>query len=128
MAWVFDASTVICLVKEESGGERALEMLEEGVYVSAINLAELFSWAGLHSELETQDVLDLIEELEIKVVDFGWSLAAASGELVPQTRKYGLSLGDRACLALGKQLGLSVVTCDKVWSQVSVECEVVVLR
>jgi PIN domain nuclease of toxin-antitoxin system len=44
------------------------------------------------------------------------------------TRQAGLSLGDRACLALGLTRGLPVLTADRVWAQLDVGVEVVVCR
>jgi ribonuclease VapC len=44
------------------------------------------------------------------------------------TKAIGLSLGDRACLALGRKLGLPVFTADQAWENVGVAVEVRLVR
>jgi PIN domain nuclease of toxin-antitoxin system len=45
------------------------------------------------------------------------------------TRDLGLSLGDRACLAVGRLLGMPVLTADAIWSRLSLDgLEVELLR
>ncbi len=46
----------------------------------------------------------------------------------PLTKSAGLSLGDRACLALGKRLNLPVLTADKVWSSLSLGITINLIR
>jgi ribonuclease VapC len=128
MSYVFDASVLICILKQEGGCEKALELLEDEVYMSSLNLAEFFAWVYLHSTLKKSEILGFIQDLEIKVVDFDSNLAIRSGEMILKTKKVGLSLGDRACLATGENLGLQVITCDKVWKEVDTNIEVILLR
>ncbi len=44
------------------------------------------------------------------------------------TKSAGLSLGDRACLALGKRLNLPVLTADKVWTSLSLGITITLIR
>jgi PIN domain nuclease of toxin-antitoxin system len=48
--------------------------------------------------------------------------------LRPPTKHKGLSLADRACLALGQQLNLPVITADRVWKELDLEVEVRLVR
>lgn len=59
---------------------------------------------------------------------FDREAALAAGELRLSTRAYGLSLGDRACLELGRRLGWPVLTTDRRWSQLSLDVEVRLAR
>jgi PIN domain nuclease of toxin-antitoxin system len=51
-----------------------------------------------------------------------------AGRLWAPTRQLGLSLGDRACLSLGLRLGLTVLTCDRAWAQLSLDVVIQLLR
>ena len=53
---------------------------------------------------------------------------SSSTRLRSVTRHAGLSLGDRACLALGDRLGCPVVTADRVWASLDVGVAIVVIR
>jgi ribonuclease VapC len=54
--------------------------------------------------------------------------AKTAGALVTQTRPLGLSLGDRACLALAITLGAPVYTADKNWKSLKLGIPIHVLR
>ncbi len=62
-----------------------------------------------------------------EVVDFTEDLAWDAARLRPLTKQYGLSLGDRACLALAIKLNVPALTADKEWSKLKI-CKVVVIR
>ncbi len=66
----------------------------------------------------------------IQVVRFDEALAFAAGSLEPATRPAGLSLGDRACLALALDLGVKALTADRAWTRIAeaVGVEVEVIR
>jgi ribonuclease VapC len=58
------------------------------------------------------------------IIDFGPELARATAALRTATRPLGLSLGDRACLALARQLQLPVLTADTLWRDLSIGVEI----
>jgi len=76
-------------------------------------------------EAEIKIVLENLE-LTIEVVDEkqAWNI----GVLRNKTKKYGLSLGDRACIALAESLKMPVLTTDKQWEKVASVIEIVQLR
>lgn len=61
-------------------------------------------------------------------IPFGERHAQMAADLVPQTRAFGLSLGDRACLALGMELGLPVLTADRVWASIGLAVTIETIR
>jgi ribonuclease VapC len=61
-------------------------------------------------------------------VDFDKSQAKTAGALLPQTRSIGLSLGDRACLALGMTLKAPIYTADRAWKKLRLGVEIRVIR
>lgn len=129
---VLDASALLAYLHDEEGAGEVEEALAHGASLSAANWAEVLSKVAdeggdperLVEHLEQQgllhgglDVVPLAEEDAIRVV-----------RLRPATRQRGLSLGDRACLALGQRLGLPVLTADRAWEGLGVGVEVRVIR
>jgi len=70
----------------------------------------------------------MLASLRLDTVDFDVQAAYQAGLLRSATRHAGLSLGDRACLALGQQLGLPTVTTDRIWSTLQLGIDIRVLR
>ena len=127
MSVVFDTSALICLIKEEEGSENVQQYLEDEVFMSAINLAEFFSWFCLNGN-DVAEAQEFILETQIKIIDLDSSEALESGKMITETKKYGLSLGDRACLNLSKKLGKKVVTADMIWLKLADKFEVELVR
>jgi ribonuclease VapC len=116
-AAVLDASAVLAVILEEPGGER-VEALLPGAKVSAVNVGEV---AAKLRDLGMPEVTveTVLTGLQIEVRAHDRDAALASGFLRPATRGAGLSLGDRACLALAAALGLPAVTADRAWQSVA---------
>ncbi|MBS3025583.1 type II toxin-antitoxin system VapC family toxin [Acidiphilium multivorum] len=122
---VLDSSAVLALLFGEPGAERVKETLP-GALLSAVNFAEIVT--KLCERGMPQDQARLaIEAIGVEVVDFGIDQACVTGELRNRTRSAGLSLGDRACLALAQQQNLPAVTADTAWAQIP-EVNVVIIR
>lgn len=124
--YVLDASAVMCLIRNESGADTVKSALPDSC-MSAVNLAEIIakmSELGMAESLITQ----VLDPLQLKIVPFDSDLARASGLLRPATRALGLSLGDRACLALAAKLGATALTTDQAWSALSGVASVTLLR
>lgn len=69
-----------------------------------------------------------VENLRLKIVPFDEESVFIVGSMREATRKAGLSLGDRACLALGLSKGLPVITTDKRWLEAPLVVEVILIR
>ena len=123
---VLDASAILAFFKGEPGADRVRVALAEGVVVGAVNLAEAVTKLSESGEPETA-IRGLVYGLDPEIVPFDEDLAYATGLLRPLTRHLGLSLGDRACLALAQRLGLPALTADRAWAalQIGVVIEVV---
>ena len=124
--WVLDASTVLASLRNETGGERVLPVLETSL-LSAVNLAEVATRL-LDLGALAADIDGLRERLRCEVIPFDEGLALRAGLLRVQTRHLGLSVGDRACLALAQREGLPVLTGDRAWARLDVGVEVVLIR
>ena len=72
----------------------------------------------------------MLSGLGLEVREFDTELALMAGALREVTRPLGLSLGDRACLALGIAEGAPILTTDRAWADVPIEttAEVVIVR
>ena len=127
---VLDASPVIALINREKGCEIVEKYLEEAI-ISTVNFAEVISVVNrelFKSEADRIEGLKLITDTLPQIIDFDVNQAIISGELDSITKKYGLSLGDRACLALAKYKNIPVLTADKTWSKLNLGIKIKLIR
>jgi ribonuclease VapC len=113
--YVLDSAAVIALLGLEPGYQRVSELLEKSV-ISSVNLAEIVN--KLMQKASAEEVRDLLRPLELQVEDWSEEMAYQSAEFTPFNKSHGLSLGDRACLTLAKQLHATAVTADRAWRRV----------
>ena len=123
---VADASAIIALLLGERFDQVDPERLTRA-RVSAVNLSEVLAKL---QEIGLSDLqaVDAIAPLCLRVSNFDEIQAQAAARLRSATRQAGLSLGDRACLALALTLGCHVITADRAWSKVDVGVEMVFVR
>jgi len=129
---VLDASALLALLKGEPGAERVAEALERGAYLSAVNLAEVLSkladWGEDPAEAQARMAQVGLLGAAVEVVPFTGEDALEVARLRALTRAYGLSFGDRACLALARRLGLPALTAERAWAELDLGIPVEVLR
>jgi ribonuclease VapC len=123
---VADASAILAALKSEPFGNVDPRRLV-GSTISAVNVCEVLS--KLHDDGLTDAQADeAMSTMDLRVVPFDGPQARIAARLRSITRHAGLSLGDRACLALGDRLGYPVVTADRVWGSLDVGVEIVLIR
>jgi PIN domain nuclease of toxin-antitoxin system len=71
---------------------------------------------------------EILDILDLDIVDFDRAFAESTGELVDQTKAHGLSLGDRACLALAAREKLPAVTADRAWTKLNIGIDIKLIR
>lgn len=98
-------------------GAEVVEPLLDGAFITSVNLSEVVSKAAQHGIAEPADVAASLCGLGVTVVDFTFEDAVAVGDLVERAKPLGLSLGDRACLAVAIRLEARVVTADRRWKE-----------
>src|SRR6478672_5167849 len=106
---VLDASAVLAVVLQERGEDRVNDAIDDGAVILSVNLAEVITTMlqrGM-SEARTRAILSTINA---QIVPFDEDLAYRAALLRATTRLAGLSLGDRACLALAERLGVPALT------------------
>ena len=123
---VADASAILAMLDREPGHQRVEAALAETV-MSTVNLAEIVT-SLINKGIPAADARSTTESLEIETVPLDRELALAAGVLREGTRSHGLSLGDRACLALGRHLALPVLTADRTWADLDVGIEIQLIR
>lgn len=127
MRFVLDASALLALLRAEAGSETVERALVEGAGIVSVNYAEVVGKLCDAGYAEAEARASLIG-LQLKVLPFDEGLAFDAGWLRASAGCRNLSLGDRACLALGRRVGLPVLTTDRAWRDAAVGVEVVVLR
>lgn len=123
---VLDSSAILAFFFEEPGAE-VVERNLLGAAISTVNLTEIVSRLVERGAPSAQ-VRRLINRVMLDVHPFGFNAAIATGLLRSTTRALGLSLGDRACLALAQELRRPVLTADRIWIKLDLGVEVRLIR
>jgi ribonuclease VapC len=123
---VLDASALLAFVNREPGEEKVTAVLGEAM-ISAVNLCEVITKLALRNG-SPHRVLTELTSAELDVVDFDRVLAEAAGQLAARTRGQGLSLGDRACLALARREGATALTADSAWRRIDLGIDIQFIR
>lgn len=123
---VLDTSAVLAYLWREPGWERVeAAMSGRDCVIGVVNVAEVLAKA-LDRGLPEDEARCLLDALDVEKIAMDTEQALESALLRPLTRHLGLSLGDRACLALAKLRGATVLTADRPWMQlelgVAIEC------
>ena len=107
---------MLALLHEEPGAD-AVEAALDGAVMSCVNLSEVLQKAEQHG-VDTEGLEFDLQALGVRLHPFDVGSARDAADLWPVTKRRGLSLGDRACLALARSLGGIAVTTDARWSQI----------
>jgi len=106
---------VLALLQEEPGAD-VVEAALDDAEMSCVNVSEVLQKAEQHG-IDTEGLEIDLEALGVRFHAFDVGDARAVAELWHVTRSAGLSLGDRACLALARKLGGVAVTADARWAE-----------
>ena len=123
---VLDASALIAFLRREPGAEKVSAVLTRSC-ISAVNLAETFGKMVEYGK-RVEDMAYQIERLRIPVIPFDGEHAKLAASFWKQTRSVGMSLGDRACLALALHTGLPAYTTEEDWRKCDTGVQVVKIR
>jgi len=121
-----DASALLAFLFRERGHERVAAAIGD-CCLSAVNLSEVVG-RFVRDGHEAGRVLERLTAAPIEMVSFGVRDAALAASLVPATQPLGLSLGDRACLALAAARGIPALTADRTWLRLSLAIEIESIR
>jgi ribonuclease VapC len=125
-ASILDASALIALLHAEPGSDAVLNAIADGAAMSVVNWAETLSKVAADGD-DPQTVATALDGMftreQLTDVD-----CIEIARLRPLTRRRGLSLADRACLALGARLGIPVLTADRDWADLNIGITVQLIR
>jgi PIN domain nuclease of toxin-antitoxin system len=125
-AVVFDSSAVLAVIFNEPGGEAVVDLLQGGL-LSTVNLTEIHTKLLLDGRA-AGTAWNRVLSMGLEVCFFDDEQARIAAELIWKTRPFGLSLGDRACLALAIERKATVYTTDRVWKKLDLGIEIVAIR
>ena len=123
---VLDSSALLAMLFFESGCERVSALVPRSC-MSTVNLAEVLGRLARDGRA-LDAALDQIEQMGIVWIDFDRELAIGAAALLVPTAPWGLSLGDRACLALARLRNLPAVTADRAWAKLDLGVPIEVVR
>lgn len=126
MSVVLDASALLAYLQNEPGKGRVHRILS-GAKISCVNAAEVFSKLA-DTGLGEPEIVQLFGAVNVELISFDAPQAWKSGALRPLTRHRGLSLGDRACLALAMAEEAVVYTADREWLDLDLGIEIECIR
>ncbi len=124
MTIVADASALLCFIFEETGHEPIGDLLVDAA-ISTVNWCEVLT-KMVDRGADPDRALELMQNTGLKIMPFDRAQAEAAGRLRAVTRRAGLSLGDRACLALTLALGGRAITCDRGWAAIADDAQVII--
>jgi ribonuclease VapC len=123
---VVDSSAVLAVLLGERGSDRVVQVLEGGL-LSTVNLVEVHT-RMISLGAATAHAWSRIRNFNCVICPLTEEQARIAAELVTETRPYGLSLGDRACLALAIERNATVYTTDRTWRNLKLGIQVEVIR
>lgn len=128
-SFVVDSSALMAILWDEPGAENLPpeEELRERALMSTVNMCEVHGKLvldGINPDEAWDGILGMIH----KSIELNEEQAKLAGNLCLQTRKLGLSLGDRACVALALTLNAPIYTADRQWSKLKLGIPIHVIR
>ena len=124
---VFDSSALIMLFAKEVGYEIVRQHLKNAI-ISSVNIAEVYKYCIEIQNLSEEDCRSLIKLSGIKIIEFSEEHALITAKIASKTKQYGLSLGDRSCIALAIVKNYPILTCDRIWQKVDIGVDFIMAR
>lgn len=124
---VLDASAILALLQQEPGAEKLTDDVLERAVAGAVNMAEVQTKLvakGLDPDEAWEDAISTVDAL----APFTEEQAKIAGSLVKRTAPWGLSLGDRSCLALAISLKAEVYTTERSWKNLKLGLRIHLMR
>ncbi|RWN56049.1 type II toxin-antitoxin system VapC family toxin [Mesorhizobium sp.] len=125
-AYVMDSSAALAILLDEKGTDVALGFAPDAQF-SSVNAAEIIAKL-IDKGRSMEEAADDLASLGMPVAAFDEMMGIAAGQLRELTRHRGLSLGDRACLALAIRENAIAVTADRGWGDLDIGCKIELIR
>jgi len=124
---ILDAPALLALLNSEKGKDLVEEVLSKSV-MSAISVFEVIAELEAKLNILPDESKKMIETIIQEIIPFNLEQAAEVAKLKSVTKGSGLSLGDRACLALAKLKRYPIYTTDKTWKELNIGVDVQLIR
>jgi ribonuclease VapC len=123
---LLDASALLAYLHQEQGG-LLIKPLLPIAFMSTVNWCEVVQKLRAKS-IDDKAVAKKLTLLGLRFIPFNLEHADKAGELWQVTAPFGLSLGDRACLATGLVENMPVMTADKIWQKIPLSLDIQLIR
>ncbi len=127
LGFVLDASAILAIVRGEPGADKALALAKARSFTSSVNVAEMVTKCVQWNYPEAA-ALGVVASCDIEVVTFTQDHAVLAGQLRRLSKGGVLSLGDRACIATAIRLNATIVTADRIWTTLDIDCPIELIR
>lgn len=126
MKVVLDASALLAVILNEPGSGEVQSFFGRSV-ISAVNLCEVYTKL-IESGIADTQAAWLANRFNFETVAFTAEMALEAARLRTPTRHLGLSMGDRACIALASVLSVPALTADRQWAQLDLDVDIRLIR
>ena len=124
--YILDSSAVLAVILEEKGAEFIKDILDRS-FMSTVNFSEVLTKLlklGVPVDEAKKEILQTVN----RIIPFNIDIATLAGKMIMQTERFGLSLGDRACIATGEIMAYDIITADKIWGKLKLSVKIKVIR
>jgi ribonuclease VapC len=125
-SYVLGASALLALLQQEPGAEVVAAVLQDAS-ISTVNWSEVLQ-KSISKAIDTADMQTEFEALGVNFIPFSAPQAHLAAQLWQETKSLGLSLGDRACLALAIDQDAIALTADKAWAKLQTSISIQLIR
>lgn len=120
--YVLDTSALLCILFDEPGSEHVAARLT-GALVSAASYSEVIATL-VDRGAPAEEIVAIMADLDVEIVPVDRHQAELAGMMHASTRDAGLSISDRACLALALSRCATAVTANRVWTELNLAAKV----
>lgn len=113
---IIDASIILAIAQNETLNAEAYTHAHDGI-MSSVNACEVLTKFIDTIGMTKEEAVDALNGFKLQIESFDQHHSEQAALLYPKTKQLGLSLGDRACLALGKIYQLPIITADRNWQE-----------
>lgn len=123
---VLDSSAILAVLLGEPGADRVIQVLDAGL-LGTVNLIETHT-VMVSRGASASHAWNRILGFQCEICPLTENQARIAAELVALTRPFGVSLGDRACMALAIERNAKIYTADRIWKSIPVGIEIELIR
>mgnify|MGYP005867205547 CR=1 FL=1 len=124
---ILDASALLALLNSEPGQDIVEQLLPRSI-MSTVNVSETISELYKKLNIDIATGKHMVETVIKEILPFSFEQAVEAAALRTHTSKFGLSLGDRACLSLAKERQYPVYTADTIWTKLDIGVTINLIR